>query len=295
MSRHLRVKFLLMIGTLWNHELKRTFVLFWKSLRGISQRRRFSSWAGLRSGFLIWSGRLPRLGTKSDVIAMLISISGDRITSLCEGTDGDLWVATWGGGLNVFRRATRSFEHFRHDPANPNSLAGDVASTILEDQSGTLWVGHWGQGLDSYDPRTGLFRHFRHNPADPATLCGDMVHSLCQTSDTILWVGTWGGGLDRLNLSTGRFTHFRHEPGSRDGLSDNVIMSLLQSSDGTLWVGTWNGGLSWSHQADGVFHSSTTSDDPYRNVGFSSALTALVSGVAARDGSPCPQTGHSQA
>ena len=59
---------------------------------------------------------------------------------------GDGW---W--GLSRYDATSDGFTHYRHDPANPDSLSGDRIACIFEDASGALWVSTFGSGLSVLD------------------------------------------------------------------------------------------------------------------------------------------------
>ena len=184
------------------------------------------------------------------------SLSSNVISRLYEDRAGNLWVGTGaynlrGGGLNRFDRATQTFVHYRHDPAEPNSLAGDNISGIAEDASGALWVatggyGLEGAGLDRLDLQTGQVKHFQNRPGDSFSLSDDNILSIMIDLQGYLWVGTQGGGLNRLDLNQGdgRFTRFRHDPSNLHSLSQDSVWTMYEDRSGVLWFGTLNGGLS---------------------------------------------------
>jgi len=88
--------------------------------------------------------------------------TNDFVWVIAEDSEHDLWLATQGGGVVRWNRATDSFTSFRHDPQNPNSLASDDrVRTIYEDQSGTLWIGTSAGGLNRFDPTSAGFSHSR--------------------------------------------------------------------------------------------------------------------------------------
>jgi len=57
-------------------------------------------------------------------------LSDDRVSSICEDREGNLWVGTY-GGLNRFKDETFTIE---------KSLSGNRIMTIHEDRVGNLWI-----------------------------------------------------------------------------------------------------------------------------------------------------------
>jgi ligand-binding sensor domain-containing protein len=52
---------------------------------------------------------------------------------------GFMWFGT-NEGLNRLNPKTRSFEHYRHDPADPFSLWRNNVQFLFIDRDGDLWV-----------------------------------------------------------------------------------------------------------------------------------------------------------
>src|SRR5258705_4449906 len=53
------------------------------------------------------------------------TLSHNYIKDIIEDKNGDLWIATWGGGLNRYDRQKDEFTHFKHDQSNANSISGN--------------------------------------------------------------------------------------------------------------------------------------------------------------------------
>jgi len=54
------------------------------------------------------------------------ALSAATVISVYVDGEGTVWAGT-DAGLNRFDRATETFEHFRHDPDDPNSLGGNAS------------------------------------------------------------------------------------------------------------------------------------------------------------------------
>ncbi len=170
------------------------------------------------------------------------ALGNDHVLGMVEDARGDLWIATSGGGLSRWDRATDSFTTHVHDSEREASLASNLLRTIAIDGEGMLWLGTRDAGLDRFDPVSGEARHFRHDPADPGSLADDHVYAVWVERSGAVWVGT-DGGLERLDPTTGKFTHFVNAEGDPGSLSDDRVRSLFRDRLGRLWVGTYGGGL----------------------------------------------------
>ena len=190
------------------------------------------------------------------------SLSHNVVRAFAEGKDGVLWIGTYGGGINRLaptsgRTDRLRFDHFRHDPADQNSLGENLVQALHVDSSGLLWVGTL-RGLDLLDPATlqskPRFRHYRNNSADPTSISNDGVKAIFEDSRRLLWVGT-DNGLNRMSLSRkGKFVRYTHEPGNRLSISHDVISVIIedpQPQADNIWVGTRGGGLNRLSRQDG--------------------------------------------
>lgn len=175
------------------------------------------------------------------------TLATNDISYVFESRDGDLWLATWGGGLDRFDPRTGSFEHFKSrsgEEGNPGALQDDRVQHLFEDSSGTLWIGTFSGGLSRFDPGTGTFETFRHDPRDPASLSHDRVWRILEDPSGTLWIGT-GRGLAVFDRATESFVSYRHVKGDPLSLSHDVVRTLYVDRQGSLWIGTGGGLNRW--------------------------------------------------
>ncbi|WP_276373649.1 two-component regulator propeller domain-containing protein [Chryseolinea sp. H1M3-3] len=170
------------------------------------------------------------------------SISADYIRDIIEDSKGNLWIATLGGGLNMFDRQKEKFIRFTNDPKNSKSISSMLINTLEEDDKGNIWVGTDDLGLELFNPEKKEFYHF------PATegkggLGDNTILSLRHDSNNILWVGTDSHGLYVLNEEKKEFIGFRHDSNDPNSLSHNSVSSIHEDKEKNLWVGTIGGGL----------------------------------------------------
>ena len=90
------------------------------------------------------------------------SISHNYILSIYESQKGDLWIGTFGGGLNklVLSKDGKIDGFVSYSEAE--GLPNDVIKGVLEDESGNLWIST-NQGLSKFDPQGVVFKNFNFN------------------------------------------------------------------------------------------------------------------------------------
>ena len=169
------------------------------------------------------------------------SISNNYIKSIIEDRGGNIWVGTWGGGLNRFDREKNRFIPYKHDPKKTGSLSDDFVDCIMEDKAGGLWIGTYQGGLNRLDPGAGRFTCYTNAPNDAGSLSDNYVTTVFEDSRHRIWVGTWSGGLNRLDPGAGRWTRFQHSKVIRESLVCNNITAIYEDNDHRLWIGTRDG------------------------------------------------------
>jgi signal transduction histidine kinase/ligand-binding sensor domain-containing protein len=165
------------------------------------------------------------------------SLVHDEVWGLAEDSGGNLWVATYGGGLTVLEQATGAFRHYRQRLEAAAGLGTDLLTCVFADRDGTLWIGTDGAGVQQYDAATDRFIGHLHDPSDPASLSQNVVRTLYEDAQGQLWVGTYLGGASLLKRSRRAFSYFSPEPVDPAGLSD-IASSFLEDAQGRIWIGT---------------------------------------------------------
>lgn len=175
-------------------------------------------WAGGREGLFRWSGsRFTRLLASEGVPA-------GRVRSIYQTREGDLWIATRGGGLGRLRSGR--FRTFTTVDGLPNNFV----RAIFEDREGTLWVGTAGAGIAIFEGAK-----FKRPPGSEGF---ETAYVMCIHEDPEggMWFGTNDAGL--IMDKGGRFHRFTR----RDGLADDSFFEILEDDEGYLWT-TSNRGI----------------------------------------------------
>ncbi len=162
-------------------------------------------------------------------------LSNDFVFDFAETPAGDVYIATAGAQIDVWRHATQTVESLR--PPVGYSLSSFAKSLQLT-PDGTLWIGTSGSGLFQYRPG-GEWRHFSRLQG----LSHDIVTDLAFDDRGSLWIATDGGGLTVLDPLTGHIERHHYEAARASSLNTDALYHLLFDRLGNLWVGSFNGGL----------------------------------------------------
>ncbi|MFC1569906.1 two-component regulator propeller domain-containing protein, partial [bacterium] len=195
------------------------------------------------------------------------SIAHDKITSIYEDQNGNLWIGTR-EGVSVFDpKKEEVSRNYKHDPQNSNSLSSNNVTTICEDREGYLWIGTWGDGLNKFDPKTNRFVHYSHDPKNSKSISHNTIMSLFNDRSGDLWIGTWGGGLNKLisKKNQDQFIRYKHYSNNPLTIAGNSIYHIFEDHTGVLWIATdWNGISKYNKDNDQFQHYQSDPNVPDR-------------------------------
>ena len=184
---------------------------------------------------------------------------------LCEDREGNIWVGTGNGGLNVLypRRVTmvnapdnwRSSAVLSVTPAAAGGLwigtegagvyrltqdkftnltAGEnfwesVVNSVMEDRTGRVWAGTWSSGAR-------ILENGQFQGAYPVTEDRSVVLTVFESSRGDVWVGTKRGPG---RLRDGQWTWLEN----RGDLARSAVRCFAEQADGAIWFGLDGGGV----------------------------------------------------
>lgn len=179
------------------------------------------------------------------------SLSNNFIQAIAKSKNGDLWIATMGGGLCRYDRQKDQFIRFKDDLIKSNNPSIEEINSVLEDSKGQVWIGTK-HGLDMFDINKSSFTHYRHNKNDKGSLSDDLIRNVFEDSDHNLWISTFGG-LDLFDAKNKTFTTFQHNEENSKSISSNNIYLVFEDSKHRLWIGTNEDGLELFDKERGEF------------------------------------------
>ncbi len=168
------------------------------------------------------------------------TVSDNSISQLLTDHSGMIWIATWGGGLDVLNPYTGAFTHYRHQPENPSSISDNRVQCLIEDKNKNIWAGTFNGGMSQWIRNENRFVNYKHDSINDQSVSGNRIWAVLQDTAGYLWVGT-DEGLDRFNPLNNEFRKYRHLPDDSNSLSHNRIRELLIDRYGCLWAGTQHG------------------------------------------------------
>src|SRR4030042_2879042 len=138
------------------------------------------------------------------------SLSTNNVLVIKEDHRANLWIGTWGGGLNYFDQRTEKFTRYMDDPLNPKDIGSNSIFNILLNKDGSLWLGTIDNGYVhmSWDSSGNpVYRHFYQKSVPRSELSSNGTTALYFDGNNILWIGTLGNDLIRFDPANETIRH----------------------------------------------------------------------------------------
>jgi signal transduction histidine kinase/ligand-binding sensor domain-containing protein len=168
-----------------------------------------------------------------------------------EMANRDIWLATYGQGIQVFDAQLRYKENIAYEsrPSRSHLSIGEPGNRVwsfLRRPGGKLFIGCQHAWLTLYDPRSGDLRS-----SQPGPLAGNTIINLLPDSAHHIWFALYGG-IAKWDSMSGQFTHYNNML-SVHGNSETQVFDLFMDKDQHLWVATQTRGLQEFDPASGRF------------------------------------------
>lgn len=176
-------------------------------------------------------GYLPD-GTKFSELHTGNSDLSNNIILDIEERDGQLWLATDGGGISVYDMSTGAFQNIRYVVGDANSFPFSSVYCLYKDDSDNMWAGTVRGGMIGIK-EVHMFSYRDVPPGNDNGLSDRSVQSLYEDENGNVWIGTDGGGLSCLDPQQNKFRHFPYtfnmKVGSITGYSRDELLVYFYS------------------------------------------------------------------
>jgi len=187
------------------------------------------------------------------------TLNSNNVSALLVDNKRNIWVGTFGHGVNILAPESRKFEYIIFNPVKDY-----LVTKLFQDSDGDVWVATEFGGAYCINPETKNVIHYDANPAVPNSLNHSVVRDIIQDSKGNIWLATDGGGLNILDKKTGTMQYFSYDEANRTSLSNPAAYSLFRDNEGIYWIGTVRGGVNIFKEKNSHFghykHKSSTSN-----------------------------------
>ena len=169
-------------------------------------------------------------------------LSHDFVADIQQDTNGQVWIATDHGGINVIDKNLHTTRYLKNDLLNERSIVQNSINCLYCDDVGGVWIGSYKRGVSYYNESIYKFRTDHLSGFNHIENFTPDVNVVEEDKQGNLWIGTNNSGLIYLNPETGERKIYQHKA-DNNSLSGNVIVSMIAARNGRIWIGTYMDGL----------------------------------------------------
>jgi len=173
------------------------------------------------------------------------SISHNYVDPIIQDSRGDIWVGTYGGGINLYDKSTKSFT--TKTPAANDKIATNAKNIyrIKEGPRGDIWYATDGGGLYRINHETHDIKQYINDPNKSQSLPTNFIFDLSFDNQNRLWLATYEKGLSYLDLSNDLIYNFSDQTNRSIPIASNFTTSVSVDGDKGLWIGYQDEGLDY--------------------------------------------------
>lgn len=161
-------------------------------------------------------------------------LSNPSVRCLFQDSFSNVWVGSWGGGINFVRNTPMLFNVYKysHLLSDDYNLNCKIALGVCMDHDGKLWIGTDGGGINVFDGEKRIAVYDTSN----SCLNGNTVQTAMCDSKGGLWFGNFFGGIVHYDTHTRKF-----QPVNLNDDKTIDVRSFYEDGDGNIWIGTSKG------------------------------------------------------
>ncbi len=236
-------------------------------IRGITKDSANNLWLATTKGISVFN--LTNFNPKKPIITSFFhdnakptSLSNNNTRSVFEDHLKNIWIATYGGGINLFTGDLNSkiftFKHFTNNE-NKNSICSNFTFNIKQTSDNSYWISTE-NGLSKLvifanSSQLYIFTNYQKNDTNNSLKSNGVLSThLDKKYLNILWIAT-ETGLQKLDILQDKFTYY----GTKNGLTNLVVYNILEDKNFDLWLST-NAGLFRFNKKTEHFSNYTVND-----------------------------------
>ncbi len=176
--------------------------------------------------------------------------SDNKVTAIFTDKQGNLWLGSYGNGLEKVSFNTNHFHLLTAAPDDPE-FPGSNIRAIYQDRDGYLWTGNKDKIVRVYDKEQRYIGNLtaQGTISPHATDELGIAYAITQDHEGTIWIGTKGNGLFAATPQSKPLNyHLKQYTADTDNiysLSGNEIYSLYEDKQQRIWIATFEGGINY--------------------------------------------------
>lgn len=167
-------------------------------------------------------------------------IGGNLIFDISGDNEGNIWMASYGGGLNKLEAKSKKITRFSSNVVDESKLISDLVYGILISEDDEIWI-ITEMGISKYTPSLNSFSNFSNNACKQNSLSDNRIRSIYIDKKGIIWLGT-ESGVDKL-INHEEFKTYTNISGDNKSIAESIIRGICKDKEGNIWMGLIQNGL----------------------------------------------------
>ncbi|MFW5762028.1 MAG: ligand-binding sensor domain-containing protein, partial [Cyclobacteriaceae bacterium] len=209
-------------------------------------------WVGTTNGLFFYDKIINEVTCFHTKLSGKNYISHPRIEAIKQNKEGQIWVGTYGGGVNLIDPQKGYLNHLDDHVDPVNKLTNNYVRSLVIDEDENLWIGTF-KGLNIYDQAQDKITRIHHNFLNKKGLSHGSIRSLLKDKKGSIWIGTYMGGLNIFDKDNQNFLHYYHMPHRNNSLSHDVVSDFIKDNTGNFFIATERGGLNYFNVSEKSF------------------------------------------
>lgn len=162
------------------------------------------------------------------------SLSSATVRSVFQDAFKNIWLGTYGGGVNFIGHTPPLFEAYGFSPIpeDVNAMNNRVALSLALDNDQRLWVGTDGGGINLFDKGKRVAIYNNQN----SRIGNNTIQASFRDSQGNIWMGAFWGGVTIFSPTTNKFSRLM-----LDGKSNHDVRCFMEDTNHNIWIGTNEG------------------------------------------------------
>ncbi|KXX71955.1 two-component regulator propeller domain-containing protein [Flammeovirga sp. SJP92] len=168
------------------------------------------------------------------------SLSSNVILSFLELRNGDFWIGTDGGSINVLKNdkdANLYFEPLLKNDPLENSV---ILSMVEHPTKPLVYIATYTSGIQVFDLKKKKFLKPFNQQTTNGKMLSDEIRHLSFDTKGLLW-GATKGGLVLVNTDTRHIDVFTHDKNTETSMSNDAVLEVKHDNSGNHYITTFRG------------------------------------------------------
>lgn len=181
------------------------------------------------------------------------SLSNDVIFGLASDTKGNIWVATFAGGVSRFSPADQKFTNYFHQKGNSATICSNKIRSIMVDHDDNVWVGSYDRGISLLSNDGTLLHHYKIADDNEEQRDQNLVISIYEDQNNNIWIAAEKEQLNYLDKELNKLQEFKQPVYKKNKKGCRSISSFYEDSFGNFWFSSSEYGLYYTNHNKNSF------------------------------------------